>query len=314
MPSFALKVTRAGFALMERASPGVAARAAFLLFCLTPSRKPKGDKARTVFAQGASRLSPAERVTLSTSSGFVTAYRLPSAEKAPRRVLVVHGWGARAEYLMDIAEGLHAGGAEVTLLDLPGHGRSSGRLLDMRRAAEAIAAAQAQFGPFDGAVGHSFGGASLMTAAGGIFGCVPPFETGRFVLIGAPSRITDVMREFADHVGLSPVVRARLAEYSQAVTGASPEAYDAVPIARRIDRPILVIHAEDDKEVRADHARRYFGVSDKIRHFWANGYGHRRIVSAPEVIAATTRFVCGEDAYLSSVERSPERLRDASSF
>ncbi|ATN34687.1 alpha/beta hydrolase [Rhizobium sp. ACO-34A] len=314
MPSFAIKVTRAGFSVLERVSPDIAARLAFLLFCVTPSKKPKGDKAKVVFAAGAQRLSAAEKVTLPISSGFVSAYRLASREAAPRRVLVVHGWGARAEYLTDIASGLQASGAEVVLLDLPGHGRSSGRLLDMRRAAEAIVAAQAQFGPFDGAVGHSFGGASLMTASGGIFGCIPAFRAGRMVLIGSPSRITDVMRDFADLVGLGSVVRERLAAYSETMTGAPVEAYDAVPIARRIDRSLLVIHAEDDKEVRAEHARRYLGISEKVQHFWANGYGHRRIVSAPEVIAATSRFLCGSEASLSVVETSPEPLREVSSI
>lgn len=314
MPSFAIKVTRAGFSVLGRVSPDIAARLAFRLFCVTPSRKPKGDKAKAVFAAGEQRLSLAERITLPTSSGFVSAYRLSSREAAPRRVLVVHGWGARAEYLMDIASGLQASGAEVVLLDLPGHGRSSGRLLDMRRAAEAIVVAQAQFGPFDGAVGHSFGGASLMTASGGIFGCVPAFNAGRTVLIGSPSRITDVMRDFADHVGLGSAVRELLATYSQTMTGAPVEAYDAVPIARRLDRPLLVIHAEDDKEVRVEHAKRYLGISDKVQHLWANGYGHRRIVSAPEVIAATSRFLCGSEVSLSVVENSPEPLRDVSSF
>lgn len=314
MPSFAIKVTRAGFSVLGSVSPDVAARLAFLLFCLTPSRKPKGEKAKAVFAAGAQRLVVAEKITLATSSGFVSAYRLSSREAAPRRVLVVHGWGARAEYLTDIACGLQTSGAEVVMLDLPGHGRSSGRLLDMRRAAEAIVAAQAQFGPFDGVVGHSFGGASVMTAAGGIFGCIPAFHAGRIVLIGSPSRITDVMRDFSDLVGLGVAVRERLAEYSQAVTGAPMEAYDTVPIARRIDRPILVIHAEDDKEVRAEHAKRYLGISAKVQHLWANGYGHRRIVSAPEVIAATSRFLCGSEASLSVVEKAPEPLRDVSSF
>ncbi|MGX5668524.1 alpha/beta hydrolase [Rhizobium daejeonense] len=314
MPSFAIKVTRAGFSVLGRVSPDIAARLAFRLFCVTPSRKPKGDKAKAVFAAGERRLSLAERITLPTSSGFVCAYRLSSREAAPRRVLVVHGWGARVEYMMDIASGLQASGAEVVLLDLPGHGRSSGRLLDMRRAAEAILAAQAQFGPFDGAVGHSFGGASLMTASGGIFGCVPAFRAGRMVLIGSPSRITDVMRDFTDLVGLGSAVRERVATYSETMTGAPVDAYDAVPIARRIDRPLLVIHAEDDKEVRADHAKRYLGISDKVQHLWANGYGHRRIVSAPEVIAATSRFLCGSEASLSMVETSPGPLREVSSI
>ena len=80
------------------------------------------------------------------------------------------------------------------------------------------------------------------------------------------------------------------------LVGAQVEDLDGVSVARRIDRPLLVVHAEDDKEVNVGHAQRYIGVSPHVQHLWANGHGHRRIASAPEVIAAVASFLAGTDA------------------
>ncbi|MHB0951908.1 MAG: alpha/beta hydrolase [Allorhizobium sp.] len=295
MASFALKVTQFGFSTLGLVSPKAAGALAFSLFCRTPSRRTKGPKAQATFKAGAELLAGAERAILQTPSGKIAAYRLVSMKERAPRVLVVHGWGSRAEFLADLAAGIHQGGAEVILIDLPGHGRSSGRLLNMRIAAEAIAAAQGHFGPFDGVVGHSFGGASVMTAAGGIFADVAALDPGTFVLIGAPSEIQGIFNGFAEHLKLTIPVRRALIAHAERVLGRTVDAFDTVPIAQRLARPVLVIHAEDDKEVSVDHARRFLGENSPARVLWANGYGHRRIVSAPDVISHVARFLMESD-------------------
>jgi pimeloyl-ACP methyl ester carboxylesterase len=298
MTSFGLKVTRLAFAQLERVSPTASGRLAFELFCRTPSRKPKGSKAVSVFAKGAERLRGAQTVRLALSRGMAAAHHLSDAATAAApqraRILAVHGWGSRAEYLTEMAMGLQQAGAEVVLLDLPGHGASSGRRLDLRLAAEAIVAAERHFGTFDGVVGHSFGGASVMMAAGGIFCDIPKLKSPRIALIGAPSSISEVFSGFASAVGLGWPSLAAMRGRVHALSGRRIEELDGVAVARRLDRPLLVVHAEDDKEVNVGHAQRYIGVSPQIRHLWANGHGHRRIVSAPEVIRAVAEFLLAE--------------------
>jgi pimeloyl-ACP methyl ester carboxylesterase len=297
MPSFPLKVTRLAFAQLEKLSPTVAGRIAFELFCRTPSRRPKGVKAKQVFLTGRNRLRQASTVRLALSRGMAAAHHLPADLHGGRtkRILVVHGWGSRAEYLTDLALGLRRTGAEIVILDLPGHGASSGRRLDLKIAAEAIVAAERHFGHFDGVVGHSFGGAAVMMAAGRVFPDLRSFHPGRIALIGSPSSMGEVFHGFAAMVGLGHdsigAMRARAME----LVGARVEDLDGVGVARRIDRPLLVVHAEDDKEVNVGHAQRYIGVSPHVRHLWANGHGHRRIVSAPEVIQAVAFFLTEAD-------------------
>jgi pimeloyl-ACP methyl ester carboxylesterase len=297
MPSFPLKVTRLAFAQLEKVSPVLAGRVGFELFCRTPSRQPKGVKAKQVFSVGRERLREATTVRLALARGMAAAHHLSavSGEGRTLRFLVVHGWGSRAEYLTDLALGLHRTGAEVVILDLPGHGASSGRRLDLRIAAEAIVAAQRHFGGFDGVVGHSFGGAAVMMAAGGVFPELQHLNAGRLVLIGSPSSMGEVFNGFASMVGLGRGSVEAMRGRAMALVGAAVEDLDGVTVARRIDRPLLVVHAEDDKEVNVGHAQRYIGVSKHVRHLWANGHGHRRIVSAPEVIDAVAGFLVGTD-------------------
>ena len=69
------------------------------------------------------------------------------------------------------------------------------------------------------------------------------------------------------------------------------ETFDAARSVGRLVVPMLVIHAEDDKEVPAVHARRYAASSPNVTLEWANGLGHRRIVSAEPVIERIIGFL-----------------------
>tara|TARA_R110002020_G_scaffold136636_4_gene305005 strand:- start:2842 stop:3756 length:915 start_codon:yes stop_codon:yes gene_type:complete len=296
MPSFALKVIRPILALGGKLAPRATSRLAFALFCATPSRRPAGDKARLVHAEGRKRLSLAQATPFPVGKSNVMAYRFHGRGAEPRRrILIVHGWGSAAAYISALAQGLTADGAEVIVLDFPGHGQSSGRGLHMRMAVDAMVEAERRFGPFDGAVGHSFGGASLMLAAGGVMRQAGRISPRRLVVIGAPTRIEWLFDAFARQLGLSAAIKHGLLRHAEEVAGASLADFDTVRVADRLGTPLLVVHAEDDKEVDADHARRYAAVSSARIH-WANGFGHRRIISAPEVIETIRGFLTDDPA------------------
>ncbi|MGY5800082.1 alpha/beta hydrolase [Rhizobium sp. LEGMi12c] len=292
MPSFALKVTRSGLSGLERLSPRLAGKAAFRLFCLTPSRRPRGSKAKAAYMEGRQRLLAAERVMLPFPGGRAMAYRFNGGAKGSRkRYLVVHGWGSSSEYMSELATFLADGGAEVISLDLPGHGRSDGRFLNVRLAVSAIAAASARFGAFDAAIGHSFGGASLTLASAGFLPDIEPLRPGKLVLIGAPSAMGWLFKDFGRLMGLRPATQAALEDEVRRITGRTLASYDEKRGRLDPSRPVLVIHAEDDKEVSADHARSYAAEGAHVRLFWANGFGHRRIVSAAPVFDAIQSFL-----------------------
>ena len=295
MPSFATKVISLGFASIGKISPAAAGRLAFRLFCLTPSRRPKSEKARATEEEGRLRLAGAEQMPFPVGRKTVMAYRF-NGEGAPGRprYLVVHGWGSNAAYISALAAGLAEGGAEVVVLDFPGHGGSSGRMLHIRLAVDTIAEAEKRFGPFDAAVGHSFGGASLVLAAGRVMRNAGTFSPGKLAVIGSPSQVRWLFDGFSRMVGLSAQVKSRLIAHAETVAGARLDDIDGVPVIKSLGMPLLVVHAEEDKEVDAAHARRYERLPS-VRFLWANGLGHRRIVSSPEVIDAIRSFLEEEE-------------------
>ncbi len=102
----------------------------------------------------------------------------------------------------DLAATLAATGAEVIAVDFPGHGRAAGRVLHMGLAVKAIAAAERRFGAFDAAIGHSFGGAALMVAAAGMLPGVAAVLPEKLALIGSPSEMHWLFKDFGRMIGL----------------------------------------------------------------------------------------------------------------
>jgi pimeloyl-ACP methyl ester carboxylesterase len=297
MANFTAKVTRLGFSALEGISPILAGKAAFRLFCRTPSAKPTGEKARAAHAVGRRKLAEAEMFTLRLAGRRrAHVYRVNGGAVGMRqRYLVTHGWGSGIPYMADLVASLAATGAEVIALDFPGHGRAGGRLLHMGLAVQAIRAAEERFGSFDAAIGHSFGGAALMVAAAGMLPDVPAVLPQKLVLIGSPSEMHWLFKGFGRMLGLGKAAQSVLEHEVQRVTGRRLEDFDAGEAAGTIRRPVLVVHAEDDKEVSANHARRYAASGEAVRMYWANGYGHRRIVSATPVLDAIRSFLSDDD-------------------
>jgi pimeloyl-ACP methyl ester carboxylesterase len=312
MAKFALEVTRLGFSLMQAVSPRLAGEAAFRLFCRTPSARPKGEKAKAAHAAGLAKLAGAERFLLPVEGSQAHAYRLNGGALGRRkRYLVTHGWGSGMAYMADLVMTLAETGAEVIALDFPGHGRAGGRFLHMALAVKAIAAAEERFGRFDAAIGHSFGGAALMVSSLSILPGVKPVSAESVVLIGSPSEMQWLFTDFGRMLQLKPSAQAALEDVVQHITGRRLEDFDAGGKAAALSKPVLVIHAEDDKEVSAAHARRYAASGGHVRLSWANGFGHRRIMSAGPVLSEVAAFLAEKeirkDAEITPLSELPAR-------
>jgi pimeloyl-ACP methyl ester carboxylesterase len=292
MASFGLKVIRLALSSVAAVSPAAAGRAAFRLFATTPGRRPRTAKEKELFARSEGWMRQAQRVELSFAGGTAVAHRFVArpCEAFAGRVLVVHGWGSQAAYLSALTEGLVAAGHEVVALDLPGHGASRGRTLTLPMAVRAIDAAWQRFGGFDYFCGHSFGGASLACAASGLVPSVPAHRPRRLATIGSPSEMSWLFKDLGRYLKLGAKAQVALEEHVERIAGAPLSAFDAANGAGRLNTPMLVIHAEDDKEVPAMHARRYAAAGSNVTLEWANGLGHRRIVSAEPVIDRIVDF------------------------
>lgn len=295
MASFATQVIRLSLKAVSAISAEAAGKTAFWIFCRTPGRRPRNGKEAALLKAAAPVMARSRKVTLSFAGGWVAArhFERRPGGRGPR-ILVAHGWGSRSDHLAALIEGLLAAGAEVVALDWPGHGASPGRSLTMPQAVRAIDAAWRHFDGFDVGIGHSFGGASLACAAGAVLCDVPARVPAKLVLIGAPSEMTWLFKGIGKMFGLAPRAQAAFEGMVERLSGRRVDYYDATRILSALRKPVLVIHAEDDKEVPADHARRYGAAGPNVELHWANGLGHRRIVSAAPVIEKITAFL-GEE-------------------
>ncbi|KQU70006.1 hydrolase [Aminobacter sp. DSM 101952] len=292
MASIGLKVIRRLFGAAEVVSPRLAGRAAFELFRRTPSEKSLSEAERRAIGRAADFMAEARHHRIKTRTGCVAMHEFrPSQGRQAGTVLVIHGWRSRTEYMRALIEGYCSAGYRVVSLDLPGHGGSLGRALDMAMAVEAATLAGQWFGPFEAIVGHSFGGAVAVNAAAGTVKGFAPLSANRLVLIAAPDSMPRLFEDFGRYVNLGARTQQAIAGQVERVTGTPIHQFISSRLLMRLAIPTLVIHAPDDREVSAKDARAMAGAGRHVRLFWADGLGHRRILSDARVVEEGVGFV-----------------------
>lgn len=293
MAAFTMKITRKLFGIGERFSPSLTGRIAFRLFARTadPRRLSAGEVRAN--ERAAPLMAEARQHRLVTERGWVLAYEFrpeihnPDAPMA----LVVHGWRSRTEHMTGLIRAARDLGFRVISLDLPGHGRSSGRHITMVNAVEAVKAAETWFGPFDTLIGHSFGGAVVCNAA---FGSIRRFEAvpaRRLVMISAPNRMATVFSWFAEAVGLGPRSLKAMEGEVLRLSGNPIGVFSGEDQLKALGLPTLLAHAPDDRQVAFAGAEAMARAGDHVRLLRADGLGHSRIISDVKVLAEIAAFM-----------------------
>lgn len=268
-PPSAPRALRLALAALGAVAPPLAARAGERLF-LTPHPAPRRG--------GRAPLPGADAFLVRSGREVLRAWRLGSGPP----VLLVHGWGGRAEQLLPFVPPLRAAGCAPVLFDAPAHGASTGRLTSGFGFAEAVSSVAEAVGA-RAAIAHSMGGFGVGWAlASGL-------ALDAAVLVAPARGPADFFRLFCDALGLAPAVRAATHARLAARFGVAVEDVD---LARRAGRaPVLVLHDEGDREVP-------WSDGDAIARTWpaaglvtTRGLGHRRILRDPAVASAAVSFV-----------------------
>jgi pimeloyl-ACP methyl ester carboxylesterase len=294
MANAALAVIRPVVNVGSRLAPGLAGRIAFDVFCRPGIAAAPDARQRDAMAAAQKRIEAAERTTLSTANGFVETYRFAAAAPTRGSVLLVHGWTGRAAFMQSFIPSLLKEGFDVVAIDLPGHGLSSGKRLNMPLAMEALAAARRAHGPFHGVVGHSFGGAVAVTAAAGVVPAYRALDVKRIVTVAAPDRMSTYFNAFGGMVGLSRAAQNAMNERVRVVASTTLERFDNR--ARLLDMPVptLVIHDRDDREIPFADAESMASAGQHVRLLATEGLGHRRILQSTAVARAAAMHLAGK--------------------
>ncbi|MDB5550546.1 MAG: hydrolase [Rhizobium sp.] len=293
MQSYLHKVAGQAINLTGVVAPRLAGRIAFSLFSSTSSPEPRNEKERKLLGMSRAAMREAELLMLPVPAGMVATHRFdPIGEASGKTYLVVHGWGSRVDYLQGLIRGLRQTGAVVVGLDLPGHGGSTGRRLTVPIGIDAIDAAWRQYGHFDAVIGHSFGGFVSAMSASGPADWLTRRTPDKLVLIAAPVAAEHVFSNFSDAMGFTRRVDSAMDGEVKRIAGQPIAFFSAGRMLESVPQlPVLVLHADEDKEVSSRAARAYAGAGRHVRLEWLNGLGHRRIVNSPDTIDAIKKFL-----------------------
>jgi pimeloyl-ACP methyl ester carboxylesterase len=274
-PSF----VRTAFSLGSWLAPRATVDRAVEVFC-TPSAD---ARRRAAVADEAGAVS----FSLDTGSHLLQVYRWGDPSLQPY-VLIAHGWSDFALRFLPLVEALRAAGFAVVTFDQPGHGRSSGQTATLPEFAQCIAAVGGHFGRAAAVIGHSMGGAAAAIALH------DGLAAERAVLIAPPADLAAAADRFADFVGLAAHLRGRLHRALEERASVRLEDLQAHRNVHEIDRPALIIHDLDDREVPWEEGERYARYWPSSRMLSTAGLGHNRVLADTGVIGAVLDFLRGE--------------------
>lgn len=275
-----LGAVRAGFALGGRLAPRRTADRAAQWFA-------------TPFASSRSRALAApddadmRRGELAVDGETIATYVWGDPAVQPY-ALLAHGWSSFGLRFQPWVAGLRAQGYAVVSFDQPGHGRSSGKLCTLPEFTATIRAVGRHYGEAALAVGHSLGGAALALAQD------EDWHAQRVVLVAPAADMADAASRYFRLVRLGEHLRQAFYDWLLRRTGISVQQLEVHRFLPALGQPALIVHDLDDADVPWSEGERYARCWPGAHLLSTQGLGHRRVLDAPETIAAALAFARGE--------------------
>lgn len=200
-------------------------------------------------------------------------------------VVLVHGWSGRSTQWVPWLPALLAAGWRVQLLDLPGHGESTGQEASVVHAGRALRELCAELGTVHAVIGHSMGSAAVLWALRhGV-------RLNRSVHLAGPSSLTPVVHGIAAAQGLDAADRRAFAGWAEGFIGAPLASVDLPAVSPHLRHPALLLHDPDDRVVPYAASQALQGAWPLARLEPVSGLGHRRILSDEGVIRSAVSFL-----------------------
>ena len=205
--------------------------------------------------------------------------------KSDKKVLLVHGWSGRGTQLFKIADALLKEGYATVSFDAPAHGKSPGNSSIMLEFIASIFELEKQYGPFEVAIGHSLGGMAVLNAA------KSGFKTDKIIVIGSGDIVHDIIDDFIKKLQLKPEISIKLRAHFENKYNEAMDNYSAFKAAEAIEKPILVVHDENDYEVPVKAGINIHKHVKNGELMITKGLGHRKILGDANVIYKIIEFI-----------------------
>lgn len=202
-----------------------------------------------------------------------------------KKVLLVHGWAGRSTQLFAFADKLLENGYMVIAFDGPAHGKSDGKTALMPEFLETIKSIEKAYGPFNAAIGHSFGGFCLTNAVAN------HLQVKSLVTIGASNIISDVLLNFTRNLGLKPIISKKMKSYFDKKWGEDVNGFSSSYKAKEIRVPTLVVHDTQDGDVAVSCALEIRQNLQKGTLLITHGLGHTKILRNRKVVNQVVSFI-----------------------
>ena len=202
-----------------------------------------------------------------------------------KKVLLVHGWSGRSTQLFAFADKLLENGYMVISFDGPAHGKSTGKTTMMPEFLKTIQKINTTFGPFEAAIGHSFGATSLYNAAATFLG----IKT--FIAIGSGDRISDIISNFVKNLYLNEKSAKKIQSGLEKKWMIHIDDFSSSTVAKKIKIPVLVVHDIIDGDVPVSCAFRIRQNLEKGSLLITNGLGHTKILRNNEIVHKSIKFI-----------------------
>jgi len=212
----------------------------------------------------------------------VMVYRYGFSKK---KILIVHGWAGRGTQLYQLADKILENKMMVISFDGPAHGQSTGKTTIISDFVKSIHEINKKFGPFDAAIGHSFGAMSLLNAV------ADGLDIKKLVLIGADNSIREITQQFVKKIELKPIIAKKLEHLFYSKFKINLEEFSSYKAAQKVNIPTLVIHDSGDKFVPVSSA---ITIRQNLKNgelLITNGLGHHKIFKDSTVIQRIIDFI-----------------------
>ena len=213
-------------------------------------------------------------------------YQLFEWGESGPKVILMHGWSGRATQFFKIIEALTENGYHVLSIEAPAHGLSRQKQTSMIEFVDAIEDVIDTYGPVDIAIGHSLGGMAVFNAFER-----KHIDLKKAIIIGTPSGVQSVVRDFCTTVGASEKVGKGILNRIEQNFEVTIEQVSTDYLAGLHNPPGLILHDELDRD--ADVTNAY-----AVARSWTNaelvitdGLGHRGILLEESVIKKIIDFL-----------------------
>jgi len=202
-----------------------------------------------------------------------------------KKVLLVHGWSGRSTQLFAFADKLLENGFMVISFDGPAHGKSTGRTTMMPEFLKTIEKINTTFGPFEAAIGHSFGATSLYNAAATFL------DIKTFIAIGSGDRISEIISNFAKNLYLKEKSAKKIQSGLEKKWVIHLDDFSSSNVAKKIKIPVLVVHDKTDGDVPVSCAYKIRQNLEKGSLLITSELGHTKILRNNEVVQKSIKFI-----------------------